>query len=95
MLIRENTNLDTSSGRSTHGSSIVCVAIVILVVHLDTPSELRSIHVSIGFHVLNVLALIVTSGGIDIVAHPGIVVVLIVVGVSVVGIGLHLYALLA
>jgi len=77
LLIGENTNLDTGSRRGAHGTCIVDTPVSIVVVaQLDTASVLGGIEVSVGLHVLNVLALIVTGGGVNIGAHglDGIVV---------------------
>jgi len=82
LLIGEDTNLDTGSGRGAHGSgvivdllSVVVVVIIVVVLELLALNELGGIKVSVLFHVVNVLALLVTGGGVDVLTHVGVVVV--------------------
>mmetsp|Transcript_26960 Transcript_26960/g.48956 ORF Transcript_26960/g.48956 Transcript_26960/m.48956 type:complete len:211 (-) Transcript_26960:19-651(-) len=84
LFVREDSDLDAGSRRGAHGTGVVHVAVIVLVVELLALGELAGIHVSILLHVLNVLALRVTAGGVHVLALVGILVLLggIVIGLS-------------
>jgi hypothetical protein len=96
VLIGEDSNLDTGAGRGADSAGVVgLVAIRILVVELLALGVLRGIDISIGLHVINVLALSVARGGVDVGTRVGIVVILIGVVVAIGRIGRRLNALVA
>mmetsp|Transcript_25600 Transcript_25600/g.48802 ORF Transcript_25600/g.48802 Transcript_25600/m.48802 type:complete len:320 (+) Transcript_25600:123-1082(+) len=84
LLVSEDTNLDAGSRRGTHGTGVVNITVVVLVIELLALSEFTGIHVAILLHVLNILALRVTAGGVHVLALVGILVLLggIVIGLS-------------
>mmetsp|Transcript_30947 Transcript_30947/g.65290 ORF Transcript_30947/g.65290 Transcript_30947/m.65290 type:complete len:223 (+) Transcript_30947:691-1359(+) len=116
VLVIEDADLDAGSAASANGSgvvlalvfAVVVVAVVIVAVVLVGILETNAlcvfggIDVSVGLHVLDVLALIVASGGIDAITHPGLVVLVVLVSILAVGVvlvvgvlGLHVDALVA
>jgi hypothetical protein len=81
LVIGEHTNLDTGTGRGAHGSGVVNDTVVVVVLELLALNVLGGIKVTICFHVVDVLALLVTGGGVDVLAIVGVVVVAVVVAV--------------